>query len=168
VLRSQKIKSVSDLENVCKSSDGIFVVHYRGMTVLDILQLKKSLKTKQVNFRVVKNTLIKIAAKNADRSELIDMFSGPVAIVYSSDVVSAAKLIDQFSQTNDKLKIVGASINGKVVDVESVSEIAKLPSFDEVRAKLIATIQTPATNVARLLKAPAESVARVIAAYAEK
>jgi large subunit ribosomal protein L10 len=168
VLRSQKIQAVNDLEEVCKNSDGIFVVHYRGMTVLEILQLKKSLKTKQVNFRVVKNTLIKIAAANASKPELLDMFSGPVAIVYSSDVVSAAKLIDQFSKTNNKLKIIGASVNGKPLGAGGVAQIAKLPSFDEIRAKLIAIVQTPATNTARVLNAPAQAVARVIAAYSKK
>ena len=168
MLRSEKKQFVHDLENVCRDSAGIFVVHYRGMTVFEISKLKKSLKTKQVNFKVVKNTLVKIAAKNVGKEELVSMFSGPVAIVYSSDVVSAAKLLDDFAKTNKKIKIVGGSVNGKFVGLEEVGEIAKLPSFDEIRAKLIAIIQAPATKIARVLNAPAEQAARVIAAYANK
>jgi len=166
VLRSQKKQFVHDLEGVCRDSAGIFVVHYRGMTVLEISKFKKSLKTKQVNFKVVKNTLVKIAAKNVGKDELISMFAGPVAIVYSSDVVSAAKLLDDFAKTNNKIKVVGGSVNGKFVGLEEVGQIAKLPSFEEIRAKLIAIIQTPATKIAGVLVAPAQQVARVIAAHA--
>lgn len=168
MLRSQKKQFVHDLESVCRDSAGIFVVHYRGMTVIEISKLKKSLKTKQVKFKVVKNTLVKIAAKNVGKDELVSMFAGPVALVYSSDVVSAAKLLDDFAKTNDKIKIIGGSVNGKFVGLEEVGEIAKLPSFEEIRARLIAVIQTPATNVARVLVAPAQQVARVISAYAQK
>jgi large subunit ribosomal protein L10 len=168
VLRSEKKQFVSELEKICKDSEGIFVTHYRGMTVSEIFNFKKSLKDKQVHFKVVKNTLAKIAAHNAGKDELVGMFSGPVAIAYSNDVVAAAKLVDAYSKTNSKLKIVGGSINGSVVGAEEVSEIAKLPSFEEIRSRLIATIQAPAIKIARVLKAPAENVARVLVAYAEK
>ena len=106
MIRSQKLQSVNYLETVCRASAAIFVVHYRGMNVLEILQLKKSLKTKLINFKVVKNTLMKIAAKNSGKDELAESLSGPVAIVYSNDVISAAKLLNDFAKTNNKLKII--------------------------------------------------------------
>jgi large subunit ribosomal protein L10 len=168
VLRSEKKQFVENLERVCKDSAGIFVTHYHGMTVTEVLKLKKSLKSKEVYFKVVKNTLMKIAAKNVGRNEIIDMFSGPVAVAYSNDVVAAAKLLDNFSKENENLKIVGGSISGSVVSASEIREIAKLPSFEEIRAKLIAVIQTPAVNIARVLNAPAENVARVLSAYAQK
>ncbi len=168
MLRSEKKQFVSDLEKVCKDSAGIFVTHYRGMTVSEISKLKKSLKSYEVSFKVVKNTLVRIAAKNAGREELLGLFSGPVAIAYSDDVVGAAKVLDTFSQENNKLKIIGGSVSGSLVSAEGVSEIAKLPSFNEVRSGLIGIINAPAAKIARLVNSPAGSVARVLAAYAEK
>ena len=168
MLRSEKKEFVSELELVCKDFSGIFVTHYHGMTVPEVSKLKKSLKAKEVKFRVVKNTLAKIAAKNAGKEELISMFSGPVAIAYSHDVVSAAKLLDDFAKTNKKFKIIGGSVSGNAVNSFEVAEIAKLPSFEEIRAQLISLIQAPATRIARLLQTPGGNVARVLSAYSEK
>ncbi len=168
MLRSEKKEFVRDLEDVCRNFSGIFVTHYHGMTVPEVSQLKKSLKSKDVKFKVIKNTLAKIAAKNAGKNELVGMLFGPVAIAYSQDVVSAARLLDEFAKTNKKLKIIGGSVNGKAVDDLEVAEIAKLPSFEEIRSQLIALIQTPATRVARLLQTPGGNVARVLKAYSEK
>jgi large subunit ribosomal protein L10 len=159
---------VSELEQVCKNFSGIFVTHYHGMTVPEVSKLKKSLKTKEVKFKVIKNTLAKIAAKNAGKDELISMLSGPVAIAYSQDVVSAAKLLNEFAKTNDKFKIIGGSVSGNAVNSLEVAEIAKLPSFEEIRSQLISLIQTPATKIVRLLQAPGGNVARVLNAYSEK
>jgi large subunit ribosomal protein L10 len=168
VLRSEKKEFVSELEQVCKNFSGIFVTHYHGMTVPEVSKLKKSLKTKEVKFKVIKNTLAKIAAKNAGKDELISMLSGPVAIAYSQDVVSAAKLLNEFAKTNDKFKIIGGSVSGNAVNSLEVAEIAKLPSFEEIRSQLISLIQTPATKIVRLLQAPGGNVARVLNAYSEK
>lgn len=168
MLRSEKKEFVSELEQVCKNFSGIFVTHYHGMTVPEVSKLKKSLKTKEVKFKVIKNTLAKIAAKNAGKDELISMLSGPVAIAYSQDVVSAAKLLNEFAKTNDKFKIIGGSVSGNAVNSLEVAEIAKLPSFEEIRSQLISLIQTPATKIVRLLQAPGGNVARVLNAYSEK
>ncbi len=168
MLRSEKKEFVSNLEQICAEFPGIFVTHYHGMTVPEISALKKSLKSKQVKFKVVKNTLAKIAAQNVGKSELVNMFSGPVAIAYSHDIVGAAKLLTDFAKTNGSLKVLGGSVSGSAVSGADVAEIAKLPSFDEIRARLIALIQTPATNIARLLQAPGGDVARVLKAYSEK
>jgi len=168
VLRLQKLQSVDYLETVCRGSAAIFVVHYRGMSVFEILQLKKSLKTQLVHFKVVKNTLMKIAAKNSGRNELEVALSGPVAIVYSNDVVSAAKLLNDFAKSNNKLKIVAGSVSGKFVTSEDVVTLANLPSFELIRSKLIANVQGPAKNVASLINIPAIKIARVLSEYAKK
>lgn len=168
MLRSEKKQSVSDLELVCRDSSSIFVTHYRGMTVAEVYSLKQSLKAKSGRLKVVKNTLVKIAAKNVGRNELMDMLSGPVAIVYSNDPTGTAKVLDDFAQKNEKLKILGGSVDGQMLSSSEVSQIAKLPPLDGLRAMLIALIQTPATNIAKLLNTPAQMLARVSGAYANK
>ena len=168
MLRSEKKQFVSELETVCKNFSSVFVTHYRGMTVAQLFALKTSLKAKQGKIKVVKNTLFRIAATNAARTELVTMASGPVAIIYSNDAAGTAKLIDEFAKKHDKFKIIGGSVDGQSIDTQGVMEIAKLPSLDELRARIIALLQTPATNIVRLLKAPGESIARVLNAHAQK
>ena len=82
--------------------------------------------------------------------------------------MAAAKVVVDFAKGNEKLVIVGAALGDKVLDVEGVKALATLPSIDQLRAKLLGMIQTPATRIAGVLQAPAGQVARVIAAHATK
>jgi large subunit ribosomal protein L10 len=94
------------------------------------------------------------------------MFSGPTAIAYSKDPVAAAKASVNFSKTNDKLIVLGGAMGSENLDVNSVKALATLPSLDELRAKLVGMVSTPATRIAGVLQAPAGQVARVIGAHA--
>ena len=96
------------------------------------------------------------------------MFTGPTAIGTSSDPVSAAKTLVSFAKTNDKLTIIGGSLDGKVLDKAGVEALATLPSLDELRAKIIGMLTAPATKVARVTQAPASQLARVIQARADQ
>ena len=96
------------------------------------------------------------------------MFQGPVAIAFSPDPVSAAKATDEFSKENSKLVIIGAVMGDQVLDAKGVEALAKLPSLDQLRGKLVGLIQAPATKVAGVLQAPAGQLARVVSAYANK
>jgi hypothetical protein len=93
---------------------------------------------------------------------------GPVAIAYSPDPVSAAKAADEFSKENSKLVIIGAVMGEQVLDATGVEALAKLPSLDQLRGKIIGLIQAPATKVAGVIQAPASQLARVVSAYASK
>lgn len=160
--REEKTQAVAAIENVYKNNSAVFVTHYHGLAVSDISNLRKNLSEHGAKFKVVKNTLAKIAAKNTGNDEVSDFFKGPVAVVYSDDPVSAAKVISSFAKKKEVLKIVGGIMNDNVIDHNTVSQLAELPSMDELRGKIVGLINAPAGKIARLLVTPAERLARVI------
>ena len=119
-------------------------------------------------FKVTKNRLTKLALQGTKYENLTDLFTGPTAIGTSSDPVSAAKTLVSFAKTNDKLTIIGGSLDGKVLDRAGVEALATLPSLDELRAKIVGMLTAPATKVARVTQAPASQLARVIQARADQ
>jgi large subunit ribosomal protein L10 len=168
VLRSNKKTFVSELEEIYKTSNSVIVTHYHGLTVSEVTNLRRSLREKGASFKVVKNTLSKIAASNVKLEHAPEIFSGPTAIAYSVDPIAAAKGVVEFAKTNDNLKIIGGIVNEKILDVSSIQQLAKLPSLDQLRGQIVGILQAPASNLARVTQAPAGALARVIKAYAEK
>jgi large subunit ribosomal protein L10 len=168
VLRSEKQEFVAALEGVYKESKSVIVTHYHGLTVSQITSLRTALREKGAKFKVVKNTLSSIAARNSGLATSDDMFSGPTAVAYSTDAVAAAKVVVDFAKTNKNLKIICGVIDNQLIDAASVEQVAKLPSLEELRAKIIGILQAPATKIAGVLQAPAAGLARLLSAYATK
>ncbi len=168
MLRSNKKSFVTELEDIYKTSNSVIVTHYHGLTVSEITKLRRNLRENGAAFKVVKNTLSKIAASNAGLAGDPEVFSGPTAIAYSADPVAAAKEVVEFAKANDNLKIIGGVVNNTVLDVSAIQQLAKLPSLDALRGKIVGILQAPAANLARVIQAPAGALARVIQAYADK
>jgi large subunit ribosomal protein L10 len=118
--------------------------------------------------KVAKNRLAKLALKGTNAEGIGDLLKGPTVIAYSKDPVAAAKVAVDFAKTNEKLVILGGAMGKTTLDQEGVKALASMPSLDELRAKLVGMISTPATRVAQVLSAPAGQVARVVGAYAKK
>jgi len=118
--------------------------------------------------KVAKNRLAKIALQGTESEALADLFTGQTVIAYSSDPVSAPKVAVEFAKAHDKLVILGGAMGTTRLDSEGVKSLASLPSLDELRARLVGMISTPATRIARIVKEPAGQMARVLGAYARK
>ncbi|MBM3466955.1 MAG: 50S ribosomal protein L10 [Alphaproteobacteria bacterium] len=168
MLRSEKKTFVSELEKIYQDSNSVIITHYHGLTVSQITNLRKALRENGASFKIVKNTLSKIAATNVKLTHDPEAFSGPTAIAYSKDPVAAAKGVVEFAKANDNLKVIGGIVNDKILNVVEVQQLAKLPSLDQLRGKIVGILQAPAANLARIVQAPAGSLARVIQAYSEK
>lgn len=168
MLRSQKKDFVAEIETICKESSAVIFTHYHGLTVSQITELRRKLRDNDANFKVVKNTLFKIAAKNANVEIDESMNKGPIAIAYSKDPVGAAKGIVEFSKKNDSLKLIAGVVDNAVMDVNAIKTLSKLPSLDELRGKIIGLLQAPASKLASISQAPGGQLARVISAYANK
>jgi large subunit ribosomal protein L10 len=166
VSKAKKEKFVAALEDVYRQSS-VFVAHYHGLTVSEINELRSSLRAKNGEFKVVKNTLSKIALSKVGMDMSV-LFSGPTAIAYSTDPVGIAKTIVEFSNSNDNFKIVGGILDNHLLSADDVQKLAKLPSLDELRAKIIGLLQAPAVKIAGVLEAPAAQIVRVLQAYASK
>ncbi len=167
--RAQKQESIESLKSVFNDAGAVVVTHYMGLTVAEMTDLRLRLRKEGAAIKVVKNTLALKAldGKLGDKGE--KLFTGPVAIAYGPDAVSAAKIAVAYAKENDKLKVVGGVLDQtNVLDENGVRALATLPSLDELRGKLIGLIQAPATKIAGVLQAPAGQLARVFNAYATK
>ncbi len=163
--RTEKEDLVASLKQVFADSAIVVVTHYSGMTVAQMTDLRGQMREAGASFKVTKNRLTRLALEGTDFQDLGDMFTGPTAIAYSSDPVAAAKVVVNFAKDNEKLIVLGGAFNGQLLDVDGVQTLAKLPSLDELRGKLVGLLNTPATRIAGIMQAPAGQVARVIGAY---
>ena len=166
--KAGKSAALENLKGVFEGAGVVVVTHYTGLTVAEMTKLRGMLRKDGAHFKVVKNRLAKIALGGAGGDQAQALFQGPVAIAYSPDPVAAAKAADEFAKENSKLVIIGAVMGEKVLDANGVEALAKLPSLDQLRGKLIGLIQAPATKVAGVIQAPASQLARVVSAYASK
>ena len=133
------------------------VVDYRGLTVSEDTQLRKTLREAGGQYKVFKNTLIKRAAEGTDFSELDGFLEGPTAIAVSrDDATAAARILAKFAKTAPKLELKGAVVEGKLYDEKEVQALAEIPSREELLGRLLGSIQSPVTNFARVLKQIAE------------
>jgi large subunit ribosomal protein L10 len=166
--RAEKSQLVETLAQVFKDTGVVVVAHYSGMTVAQMTAFRARMREAGAGVRVAKNRLVKLALKGTDAEPIADLFEGPTVIAFSRDPVAAAKVAIDFAKVNDKLVIRGGAMGKTSLDADGVKALASLPSLDELRARLVGLIASPATRVARVLSAPAAQLARVVAAYAEK
>jgi len=166
--RSGKQELVTALHQTFKETALVVITHQSGLTVGQVTNLRRQMRSAGAGFKVTKNRLARLALKGTQFEGLASMFTGPTAIAYSRDPVAAAKVAVNYAKTSDKLIIVGGAMGSQILDPAGIAALATLPSLDELRAKLIAVLQTPATRIAGVLAAPAGQLARVLRAYADK
>ena len=163
----QKKKFVKDYKDILNNVGILVVTHYSGLKTTQTDELRLKINEVGGKFIIVKNSLMKIILKDHKSKEFKSLFNGPVALAYSEDEVSAAKVAVNFSKENEKLLILGGISGDKFLEQKDVLEIALLPSLDEIRAKLVSLIQTPARNIAYALKFSANKLARVFNEYSK-
>lgn len=166
--RTQKSEAVAELNRTFNEVGVVVVTRNLGMTVAQSTALRNKMREAGASYKVSKNRLARIAAEGTPYAVLSDLLTGPTALATSTDPVAAARVINDFAKTNDKLEIVGGAMGGQILDANGVKALASLPSLDELRAKLVGLIVAPATKIATITQAPAAQVARVLSAYAEK
>ncbi len=166
--RAQKEAEVQALNERFTKDELVVITHYSGLTVSEISDLRTQLREQGATFKVTKNSLTKLALKGTKFEGLSDMFAGPTGVATSQDPVAAAKVAHKFAKDNGKLIIVGGALGEMVLDAKGIEAIAKLPSLDELRSKLVGLLQAPATKLAVLLQTPARNLVGVTEAYGEK
>lgn len=166
--RSGKEKLVSELQGMLSDAQLVVVTNQSGLTVAEVTDLRRKMRAAGAGFKVAKNRLAQLALKGTKYENLEKLLKGPTGIAFSTDPIAAAKVAVTYANSNDKLTIVGGSMGTEVLDPAKVKALATLPSINELRSKLIALLQTPATRVATVVQAPAAQLARVFGAYAKK
>ncbi len=166
--RAQKQQAVDSLKEQFTSANTVVVAHYHGLSVDDMNELRAKAREAGTQVRVSKNSLAKIAANDTPFDSLKDYLNGPTALFISDDAVAPAKTVVDFNKDNEILSIVGGVFDGTPLDESGIRQLAKTPSIEESRAKLVGLLNAPAQRIATLLQAPAGQVARVIGARGEQ
>ena len=166
--QADKATAVADIAEQFKSSTATVITEYRGLTVANMAELRRSLSG-SATYSVAKNTLIKRAASEAGVEGLDELFVGPTAIAFvSGEAVDAAKAIKKFAKDHKALVIKGGYMDGRALTVSEVERIADLESREVLLAKLAGAMKANLSKAAGLFNAPASQVARLAAALQEK
>lgn len=166
--RADKATAVAELTEEFRGSSGAVLTEYRGLTVTQLLQLRRSLG-ENAKYAVVKNTLTKIAARQAGVSAFDDLLAGPSAIAFiKGDPVETAKGLRNFAKANPLLVIKGGVLDGKALTAEEITKLADLESREVLLAKLAGAMKASLAGAAALFQAPLSQAARTIDALRAK
>ena len=166
--RTQKQQLAATLHQDLADTVCVVVTHQTGLTVDEVTQLRRQMRSAGARYRVTKNRLVRRALEGTPFANLAPLFTGPTAIAFSRDPVAAAKAAVEYANRNNKLTVIGGGLSGQRLDAAAVKALATLPSLDELRSKIIGLLNAPATKLATLLQTPAGQLARVMAAHAEQ
>ena len=168
--KEQKAEQVELLSEKLKKAKVAVLTDYRGLTVSQLQDLRGRLRTGDVEYRVIKNTLARRAADAAGVPALESQLEGPVAIAFGYDDLSApAKLINEFVRaTRLKLDIKGGLVEGRVFSPDQVKQLADLPSRDALIAQLMGTLQSPVGQLVGIMQTPLQQLIGVLNAYKTK
>lgn len=154
---AKKAEQVELIAEKMKAAASIVVVDSRGLTVEQDTNLRRSLRESDVEFKVIKNSILIRAAEKAGLEDLKELFVGPSAVAFSNeDVIASAKVISDFAKDAEALEIKGGSVDGKFTSVEEINALAKLPNKEGMLSMLLSVLQAPVRNVAYAVKAVAE------------
>ncbi|MCH7819947.1 MAG: 50S ribosomal protein L10 [Candidatus Marinimicrobia bacterium] len=151
---ARKLEIVKELSEKLSKAKGIYLADFAGLTVQEAVDFRKKLKENGIEYRVAKNTLIKLAAKEAKIEGLSEYLVGPTGIALSyDDPASPAKLIYDFAKENEKMDVKAFWMEGELFGAEKFEEVAKLPPRNELLSRLIGDLQSPMRTLAATLQA---------------
>ena len=160
--RNEKTDLVNNLHDTFDNAASVVIVHCIGLTVEESTNLRTKMRNENCNFKVTKNSIARIALKDTKYQHMDSMFKGPTAIGSSNDPVMAAKILVDYAKENEKLVIIGGGLEDKALSKIDVEALAKLPSLNDLRGKLVGLLQAPASKILRLSVEPASQVLRTI------
>lgn len=160
--RNEKTDLVNNLHDTFDNAASVVIVHCIGLTVEESTNLRTKMRNENCNFKVTKNRIARIALKDTKYQHMDSMFKGPTAIGSSNDPVMAAKILVDYAKENEKLVIIGGGLEDKSLSKIDVEALAKLPSLNDLRGKLVGLLQAPASKILRLSVEPASQVLRTI------
>ena len=166
--RKEKAELIETLKTSFGAATSVVITHQTGMTVAESSELRQKMRDAGATYKVTKNRVTKLALQGTQFEDLAEFFSGPTAVSTSNDATTAAKTIFEFTKINDKVSIVGGGLDGKTLSKEEVVALAKLPSLNELRGKIVGILQAPAGKLANIVAAPVGGIARVIKARADQ
>lgn len=164
-----KKQQVEEIKQKFEKSESILFYDYRGLTVEEVSDLRNQFREAGVEYKVIKNNILRRAAKEQDIEGLDSLLTGPTAAVFGyNDAVSGPKVLVDFVKKVKKTEIKVGVLNGMVVDAEQINQLASLPTREELIAKLAGTLNAPIAGLAMALGAIPSGLARAIAAVRDQ
>ena len=157
--KEQKKNYITEMTAQFENSKAVMVTHYQGLTMPQLDELRSKMREHGIVFKITKNRITKLALEKTKCKDLSKLFTGPTAVALSSDAITSAKILTNFSKENSNLKILGGIMGEDILDVAGVQNVATLPSLDEARAKIVGILRSPAQKIASILLAPASKIA---------
>ena len=150
-----KADTVESLRRAIAEQRGAVVAEFKGLTVAEVTSLRRKLREVNADFRVVKNTLMRLAAKDSDFAAVSDLFRGPTAVAFShGDPVGMAKALKTFAQATPKVTLKGGFLDGRGLTAAEVAALAEVPSREVLLARLAGSLQSPIAGLVRVLAGP--------------
>ena len=164
-----KENKINEIKAQLQKAQVAIVTEYRGLSVDEIMKLRRSLQSEDGDYMVTKNTLAKIAVKGTAFEVLTDVFKGPIALAFGfKDQVSPAKAVAKFIKEAKKGEIVAAALDGKLLSADEAKALANLPSREEIYAKMLGCINSPASGIANSMNAVITQLVRTLDAVKDK
>ena len=164
-----KSEKISQMKEKIEKAKVAIVTDYKGLSVEEITKLRRSIQKEDGDYMVTKNTLAKIAIKGTEYEVLADSLTGPVAIAFGfDDQVAPAKVLAKFIKETKKGEILAAAMDGKLLSASEAKALATLPSKQEIYAKMLGCINSPASGIANSINAVMSSLTRAMAAVRDQ
>ena len=167
--RQIKEAKVAEIKEKLEKATSVVLSKYQGLTVEDITKLRREIQKAGGDYMVTKNTLAKIAVKGTEYEALTEKLSGPIALAFGfEDPVTPAKAVAKFIKDTKKGTIVGAVLDGKLLTEAETRALAELPTKDELYAKMLGSINSPASGIANSINAVLSQLTRAMAAVRDQ
>ena len=164
-----KSEKIDAIKTKIEKAQVAIITEYKGLSVEEITNLRRALQKEGGDYMVTKNTLAKVALKGTQYEVMSDLMKGPIAIAFGfEDQVSPAKVVSKFVKDTKKGEILGAVLEGKLLSVDEAKALANLPSKEELYAKMLGSINSPATGITLGINGVMAALTRAVAAVRDK
>lgn len=165
-MRPEKVEAVEDIKQGLRGSGAVLLTEYRGLKVKELQALRRDLARAGARYRVLKNSLVRFAARDLDFPDLEAYLTGPTAIAFcESDPVAPAKVISEFARTNPNLVFKASLLQGRVLDAEATKALAALESREVLLARAVGAVSSPLAKAVGVMQALIRQTAVVVGAY---
>jgi large subunit ribosomal protein L10 len=167
--RKTKEQIVSQLSSDLKTANAAIFVDYKGLTVEEVTELRRQFREAGVDYRVVKNTLTKIALEDLGYNDLVSYMTGPTAVAISqNDPVAPAKVLSDFIKKHKKMEFKVGFVDGKLINVDEIKDLAELPPREVLMAKLLGSMNSPISSLVNVLQGNIRNLVYTLNAIKEK
>jgi len=153
----QKQTLVQEIAQKFKDAGSSVIVEYRGLSVAEVTELRRQLLAENVEFKVMKNSMVQRAVKDVGYDDLLESLTGPNAFAFSEDAVAPSRVLAKFAKNHKNLVLKSGVVDGKIVGVDELNKLSKLPNKDGMISMLLGCLQSPVRSLACAIKAVADS-----------